>query len=114
MWKDAVMLTVACVLYISMGLHDAIVRRVGFSLRITDCVKCLVFWLTLIYNIVCRHPVVECVAVSFLCSYAALWLTLGYEALARIYNDLYDKITNSAATEAPTDEDAEADTDALP
>ena len=114
MWKDAVMLTVACVLYINMGLHAAIVERTGIDLRITGCPKCASFWVTLASNIIHRCPFVECLAVSFLCSYSALWLTLGYEAMTKLYNNIYDKISNPGNAEAASDEDPEADTDALP
>ena len=119
MWKDAAMLTVACVLYISMGLHDAVVERIGFSLPITGCPKCLSFWSTLGLNIIHGHPIVQCIAVSFLCSYAALWLTLAFDALSTLYNRIYERITNLADTESTdpetlTDEDSEAGADALP
>ena len=108
------MLTLACVLYIDMGLHDAIVRRVGFSLPITGCPKCLTFWLVLASSLLHRGSVVQSVAVSFLCSYAALWLSLAYDALTTLYNYIYERITNAAASEAASDEDAEAGSDALP
>ena len=119
MWKDAAMLTVACVLYINMGLHDAIVKRIGFSLPITGCPKCLCFWSVLLSNILHRSPIVECVAVSFLCSYSALWLSLAYDALSTLYNKLYERITNQADAKS-TDpetlsyEDSEAGADAMP
>lgn len=119
MWKDAAMLTVACVLYINMGLHSAIVERIGFSLKITDCVKCSSFWLVLATNVIHGYPLIQCVAVSFICAYAALWLALVYDALTILYNTIYDEITNRADAkstdpETPADEGSEAGADALP
>ena len=113
------MITVACVLYINMGLRDAIVERIGFSLPITGCQKCLTFWIVLVSNLIHRSPITECLAVSFLCSYAALWLSLAYDALATIYNRLYERITNHAyakSTDPETlaDESPEAGADAMP
>ena len=113
------MITVSCVLYINMGLHDAIVERIGFSNPITGCPRCLTFWSVLVANIVHRYPIITSVAVSFLCSYAALWLSLLYDYLSTIYNEFYERITNQADTkstdpETIADESPEAGADAMP
>ena len=109
------MLTVACVLFISMGLEGAIRGTLGFGFKIFSCPKCLTFWSVLALSVCRGCTAVECVAVSFLCSYAALWLSLSYDALAILYNRLYDGITTQAATEkADTEAAAEAGSDALP
>ena len=93
------MLTACCVMYINMGLHEAVVEKIGFSLRITGCAKCLTFWSVLALNLLGRYPVVECVAVAFLCSYAALWLTLLGDVLTTLYNKIYESIQNTDASE---------------
>lgn len=93
------MLTVACVLYIHMGLHDAVAGKVGFSLRITGCAKCLTFWAVLALNVFGGYPALKCVAVSFLCSFAALWLSLLCDELTMLYNRLYDSIQETDASE---------------
>ena len=118
MWKDAAMLAVACVLFINMGLEEALRGTLGFGIKIFSCPKCLTFWCVLALNVLHGYPLVQSVAVSFVFAYAALWLSLAYDALSNLYNRLYDEITNHAAegscSEAPSDDGPEAGSDALP
>lgn len=119
MWKDAAMLTIACVLFINMGLEEAIRETVGFGFKIFSCPKCLSFWSVLVLNIIHGYPAVQCIAVSFICSYSALWLSLVYDVLSNIYNRIYDEITNQADAkntdpETLSDEGPKAGADAMP
>ena len=115
MWGAAAMLTTATVLFIGMGLEGEIERVVGIHLRVLSCPKCCTFWTVLVLGIVRGAGFVETVTAAFLFSYAALWLSLGLDALAKLYNRLYDEITTQAAAdEADPEATAEAGSDALP
>ena len=99
MWKDTLLITLSCVLFIQMGLSGAIQDVLHFHFKPLSCVKCLSFWSNLVYLILSRHgSVSEVIGVSFLCSYLALWLALAYDALALTYNKLYEYITKADGT----------------
>ena len=51
------------------------------------------------------NKVLESVAASFVSAYAALWLSLLYDAVALVYNRLYDKITETTDTNQETGPD---------
>jgi len=108
MWEGAIMIAASCVLYISMGLHDAIVRVTGINLRITGCPKCLGFWCVLAYCLISGNGIVRSVFVAFSLAYAALWATLLLDALSTLYNRLYEKLTTTD-TEGSEAEATEAD-----
>ena len=111
MWKDALLISLSCVLFIQMGLSDVIQHALRFRLRIISCPKCLTFWSIIAYLSITGHgSVVEIVAVSFLFAYLALWLALVYDALAALYNNLYEQITQTSDTseEAPSGSGAPA------
>lgn len=93
MWKEVALLAVACVLFVNMGLSDAIQEFVGFHSRILSCPKCLTFWTTLVFLLFNRYSIPVAVGTSFLLSYLALWADLGLSALNRIYNELYNQIS---------------------
>lgn len=93
MWKDAVLVTLSCVLAIQMGLIEAIGKVLHYEFKILSCPKCLTFWFSLAVHLLHRAPVLESVTVSFLSSYAALWLCLLYDALAILYNYAYEKLS---------------------
>ena len=96
-------MTVSSVLFIGMGLSGEIQRILGFSWRILNCPKCLTFWCVLAVLLIGRNPVLHAVAVSFFCSYAAMWLTLALDAAAVKYNYIYGKITENTGTEKGTE-----------
>lgn len=116
MWEDALLLMFSCTLFVQMGLSDAIQHTIHLRFRILSCPKCASFWVTLIYLIASGCRVVESVAASFLFSYLSLWLALGYDMLAELYNTIYEQFfktsgatenaatDSSKATEAPADE----------
>ena len=95
---EAAMVLTCSVLFIGMGLSGEIQRIVGISWRILNCPKCLTFWSTLAVLLLGRHQVLPSVAVSFLASYAAMWLTLVLDAASVKYNRLYEKITQTPGT----------------
>ena len=93
MWKDAAALAIGCVLFINMGLSDALQEFFGFRSRILSCPKCLVFWTTLALLLISKCRFVFAVGGSFLYSYIALWADLGLSMLNKKYNEIYKQIS---------------------
>ena len=120
MWKDVASLTVCCVLFVQMGLADAILEELRLKAGLLSCPKCLTFWSTLLWQIFHGQPALAALTASFLFSYAALWLALIYDYLAIIYNKAYESISQTDATAdnlqagAPGDNRATPDADGLP
>ena len=114
MLKEAALITVSCVLFVQMGLSKAIQERIRFRSVVLSCPKCATFWSVLAYSLITGNGILPSVAASFVSSYCALWLSLLYDALARIYNSCYEAITETddTAPDAETD-DTETATDAL-
>lgn len=87
---------ISCVLFIHMGLGEAICDTLHIDFILFRCVKCLTFWSMLIFSVIfteLQWPV--CIAVSFLASYAALWTDLALSKIAKIYDNEYEKILDS-------------------
>ena len=97
MWKDVCLLAASCVLFVNMGLSDALQEFFGFHSRILSCPKCLTFWTALAFLLVSRCRFVTAVGASFLLSYLALWADLGLSALNRIYNESYEQLSSPPA-----------------
>ena len=111
---EVALITVSCVLFVQMGLSDAIQDSFRFKSRIVSCPKCLAMWTNLAYLLMQGHGIVISVATSFICSYCALWLSLVYDTVAMIYNYLYESITKKTdaaegSTEATADETSGSD-----
>lgn len=98
---SALLLMVSVVLFNHMGLSAAIEGLIGYKFRILSCSKCCTFWLSLIALLVGGTPIVLSVTLSFVLSYAALWLDLLLAIMARSYESTYDKVS-----EAPSDHSA--------
>ena len=101
MWLEAALLAVGCVLFINMGLSDAIQETLGIEDKILSCPKCLVFWLSLAHLLLCGCRFLTAVGASFLFSYAALWLDLGLSAINTKYNELYEQILSASGASSP-------------
>lgn len=101
---ETLLLAVGCVLFVNMGLSDAIQETLGFHSRILSCPKCLVWWSCLTYLAFSGCRIITAAGVSFLLSYLALWLDLGLSALNKIYNESYQQILSAEAgkTDAPS------------
>ena len=106
MIEEAALITISCVLFIKMGLADAVQEILHIGFRIVSCPKCLGFWVCLMWNALHDYDILESVAVSFICSYSALWLSLIYDVMATLYNYIYEQITET------TDASEESETDA--
>lgn len=107
-WIDIACIVYACVTANHLGLISAIERAIKVKLWVIDCPKCLTFWLTLTYQLITgRHQLAQVLAISFLSSYAAIWLELAEGYIDTLYLKLYEKIN----AEYPDDKVA-ADADA--
>lgn len=98
MIKEVALIMVSCVLFVQMGLSDAITRILRVHFPPLSCVKCLTFWSVLVWSIIAGRNAIELVATSFVASYCALWLSLAYDAVATLYNYIYEQITKTNDT----------------
>ena len=99
MWKDVLLLTLSCVLFVQMGLSGAIQEALHVQIKPLSCPKCLSFWAILAFLVLSGYGnVIEAMVASFLCSYLALWLSLAYDAVAIIYNKLYEYLSEASDT----------------
>lgn len=87
------MVVFACVMAIHMGLIDAVlgVLQIRYA-PIVTCPKCLAWWSVMAYCLITGQDTIPSVAVSFLCSYIALWydLLLGYGDM--LYEEIYERL----------------------
>ena len=118
MIKEVALITISAVLFVQMGLSDAIGEILHLRLKIASCPKCATFWSVLAYCMWNGHGLIGSVAASFISSYAALWIVLLYDALALLYNSIYESITEThgAATDAQdgADQSAQVAADEVP
>ena len=98
MIREAALITVSAVLFVQMGLSSAIQSKIHFHSEIASCPKCATFWSVLAYCILTRNGILISVAASFICAYVAQWLALVYDALAILYNTIYESITEPQDT----------------
>ena len=98
MVTEVALITISCVLFVQMGLSEAIFGFLHVSPKIASCPKCCTFWVCLIWLLAHKNGVLMSVSASFVAAYAALWLALLYDSLALIYNYLYEQITKTSDT----------------
>ena len=110
MITEAALILVSCVLFVQAGLSDAIQETLHVRLRIASCPRCLTFWACLAWALLAGRGLLVSVAASFITSYCAMWLCLVYDALALVYNHLYEQITKTTDT-ATAPERAESTAD---
>lgn len=106
-WSDIAGIVFVCVTMNHLGLVSAAEGVFKRRLWIIDCPKCSTFWGVLLYLSVVRQDVITILAVSFLASYAALWVELLEGFVDSIYLKLYGKITttdNDNTTAADADD----------
>lgn len=102
MITEAALILLCCVLFVQAGLSEAIQGVLHIRLRIASCPRCLTFWSCLAWLLLNGYAPLASVAASLVTSYLAMWLCLVYDALALLYNTIYEKITTTHDT-APTD-----------
>ena len=104
-WIDIASIVFICVTSIHLGLVKAVEDVTNRELRIVNCPKCFTWWSVLAYTIITSRSVITSLAISFLCSYIALWLELFEGFVDSIYRKVYEKIYPD-----PDDNEASADT----
>ena len=117
MITEVALITISCVLFVQMGLGSAIEEFLHFRSIVLVCHKCCSFWACLIYLLIAGDiGIVLSIATSFIASYCAQWLALLYDAMAILYNYLYENINqnqgtseDSERTESPIDPKADSD-----
>lgn len=92
MWIDIASIVFICVTANHLGLISAIESATKTELYIIRCPKCFTFWAVLLYTSIVLHDFVAMLAISFLCSYMALWLELLEGYIDTLYSKLYEKI----------------------
>ena len=107
MWMDIACIVFTCVTMNHLGLISAIENAIHRTLWIVNCPKCSTFWFVLAYCSVCCNRVAtipSMCAVSFLCSYLAVWLELFESFIDTLFMKLYEKIvTTGNDGSAPAD-----------
>jgi hypothetical protein len=110
-WSDIAGIVFVCVTMNHLGLISAVEGVIKRKLRIVNCPKCATFWSVLVYMAIVTQDAITTLAVSFLASYAALWVELLEGFIDTIYLKLYGKITttdNDNTTAADTEEGSPA------
>lgn len=108
-WTDIAGIVFAAVTMNHLGLVAAAEGVIRHSLPVLDCPKCLTFWAVLGYGcLVCCDSIAalpaalpRLLAISFLCSYAAIWLELLEGFIDSLYAKLYEKIYPDTPDDAP-------------
>ena len=110
-WIDIACIVFACVTANHLGLVKAIEDVAQRELRIVNCTKCLSFWGVLAYTIITSRNAITSLAISFLCSYLAIWLELFEGFIDTLYTKLYETIypdTEDDKASADSDNDSSA------
>lgn len=92
-WTDIASIVFVSVTVNHLGLIGKLEEMLG-KLPILDCPKCLTFWSVIVYELWCVgfSDIPTMLAISFLASYAAIWLELFEGYIDTLYLRLYDKI----------------------
>ena len=96
-WRDIACIVFVCTAVNHLGLIKTIEGIIRREIPIINCPRCLTFWSVLAYGLVCcctsATPILAALprllAISFLCSYIALWLNLIMYAIDTLYNRIY-------------------------
>lgn len=91
---DVASIVFVCVTMNHLGLMGEIERFVGEEIPVLSCPKCASFWFTLAYAVgeMGLSEIPSVLAVSFLASYAAIWLELAEGYIDYFYMKCYGKI----------------------
>lgn len=82
-----------CIMFIHLGLGDAISKVLRIDFVLFRCVKCLNFWMVLCYTFLfVKLSLIGSLSVAFLTSYIALWIDLLLAKIAKVYDIWYKKI----------------------
>ena len=73
-------------------------KIINHRLPIVNCIKCLTFWIVLIFCLSSGFNLKISVAISFLSSYIAIWLELFFGYIDICYEKIYDSIYKDSET----------------
>ena len=96
-WIDIASIVFVCVTMNHLGLIGKL-EEISGKLPILNCPKCSSFWSVLLYTLVTTRHIIAPLAISFLCSYLAIWLELFEGYVDTLYNKFYEKIYPAADT----------------
>ena len=98
---EVVAIAFSCVMFIHLGLVDAILSVYGIEdkVPIVTCPKCLTFWSVLCFLFLTGNNIIHSIAIAFLASYAAIWFDLFLGFMDRLYEDIYNRISEPNDTE---------------
>ena len=105
-WNDIAYIIVVCTAANHLGLVSAVEKFFRHRIPIVNCTKCSTFWSVLTYSLICRcatTSIPEILALSFLASYAAIWLELFMAVIDTIYEKIYGTIYKEHENEAEGD-----------
>ena len=102
-WIDIAAIVFICVTANHLGLVKAIEDTLHRELKVINCPKCLTWWSSLVYSIITSCEPIPSLAISFLCSYLALWLELFEGYIDTLYTKVYGKIFTTSDDTASTD-----------
>ena len=112
MWIDIVSIIFVCVTMNHLGLIKAAENVLRKGLPIVNCPKCCTFWSVLTYELwaVATYDFPQILAVSFISSYAAIWLELIEGYIDSLYMMFYEKIyaNSNNDTSSTTKDDADS------
>lgn len=104
-WIDIAGIVFICVTMNHLGLIGAVEDVIHRKLWIVDCPKCSTFWGVLAYTAITTQDIITSLAISFLSSYAALWLELLEGFVDTLYLNLYEQIYNTSYDAPATNPD---------
>lgn len=106
-WRDIACIVFVCTAVNHLGLIKAIEDIIRKEIPVVNCPKCASFWATLTYLLLgTKGNLTEIplwLAISFLCSYLAIWLELIMYAIDTLYNRIYGIIENNNKEECDED-----------
>ena len=99
-WMDIASIVFVCVTMNHLGLIRAIEEQIDHKLPIIDCPKCVTWWCVMFYGLWCVgfSDLPLSLAISFLASYAAIWLELIEGIIDTLYARIYDKVFTTTDT----------------
>ena len=99
-----------CVLFVHLGLGDAVAKVIRRNLSLFSCVKCFTFWTILAYTLFFEFEPIKCIAVAFVCSYLALWADLVLSKIAVIYETWYKGVVAEELDSTDRDKENKSET----
>ena len=113
-WMDIACIVFVCTTMSHLGLISAIEEFIKKKIPILNCPKCSTWWVTMAYGIgktwFSFDVLIPLLAISFLASYAAIWLELFEGFIDTIYTRIYETIFTDTNDNAPASDTANGDT----